>query len=398
MAFRTWRAVLVNACLTSASLVGGCSEPDSSPVARDAAVDDEADEPASQGSPKPKKPDASTEPDLTDGDDEDAVESPRDAGSSLRPSADAASSVSPSVPDDGPAVGGFDYAMQDVKLSKDLVIPEGKTVRVGPAVTFTAALGIKVQVLGTLIVEGTEQTPSSFLGADKPRSWHGIVVEKGGKLQLSHAKIGGAAYGIWAKPGSDFSVDYTEIGTSFKAAIIESDGSFTHTRFAATTPDSISLASEVSVDDPNGTLTIMDASPSISNSSFDGSSGYTDMVRIGGKSSPTFDHVYLHSAHCGFHTFGGTNTSARITNAIFENLAYGIMAYTTKPIVEDSVFRKNTNDVGMCSGATEANAPALRNNHYADGSPLLDPSCFLIGTTDASPASTANTSAGPSGL
>ncbi|MDB4976005.1 MAG: hypothetical protein JWN48_4346 [Myxococcaceae bacterium] len=152
------------------------------------------------------------------------------------------------------------------------------------------------------------------------------------------------------------------------------------------------------MDDPNGTLTILDASPSISKCSFDGSSGFTDMVRVGGQSSPTFDHVYLHSAHCGFHTFGGTNTSMRVTNAVFENLAYGIMAYTTKPIIEDSVFRNNSTDVGTCNGATSDNTPVLTHNNYVKGSPTVDASCFKIGTTDASPAAVANPSAGPSGL
>jgi hypothetical protein len=303
----------------------------------------------------------------------------------------------PSVPNATSTQPGCDY-MQNVALASDLVIPAGKTVRVCPGVTFSAASGVKIDVLGELIVDGTAAAPVSFLGSGQPRSWYGIAIESGGNLKLSQAKIGGASYGIYALPGSRFTVDYTEIGTSFKAAIVQSNGSFTHTRFEATTPNSISLADQVSVDDPNGTLTIMDASPTISNCNFDGSSGFTDMVRIGGMSSPTFDHVYLHGAHCGFHTFGGTNTSAHITNAIFENLAYGVMAYTTKPIIENSVFKMNSTDIGFCTGATKDNTPELKNNSYTSGSPVIDASCFQIGTTDASPALTPNPSAGPSGL
>jgi hypothetical protein len=335
------------------------------------------------------KPDASSDqPTGTD-------EPESDGGTSSQPSQPSGSDAGSSDP--GTPVK-YDYEKQTVKVDKTLEIPAGKTVRVGPGTTFAVTgADTQIHVVGTLIVEGSDSSLVNFSGGD-PRSWHGIVVEKGGNLKLTHAKIGGAAYGIWAMPGSDFTVDYTEIGTSFKAAIIQSNGSFAHTKFEATTPDSISLASEVSVDDPNGTLTIMDASPSVTNSQFDGSSGFTDMVRIGGNSSPTFDHVYLHSAHCGFHTSGGTNTSAHITNSIFEDLAYGIMAYATKPIVEDSVFLKNTTDIGMCTGATKDNGPVLKNNNYTGGEAQIDATCFDITPADPSPAKTANPSAGPSGL
>ncbi|MEY4581889.1 MAG: hypothetical protein RL701_6592 [Pseudomonadota bacterium] len=292
--------------------------------------------------------------------------------------------------------GAFDYEAQEVTLDADLVVPAGKTVRVGPGTTFKAsATEVKIQVLGELVVEGTADKPASFLATKTAiRSWHGLVIESGGKLTMKNAKIGGASYGLWAMPGSQFSVDSSVIDTSFKAAIIQSDGSFTHTRFIASVPETVSLASEVSVDDPNGALTIMDASPTVTDCQFDGASTVTDLVRIGGKASPIFDYVYLHDAHCAFHTYGGTNTSARISHARIENFSYGFMAYTTKPIVENSVFKGNSADFGICLGATADNAPALKNNFYSTGEVSLDPSCFNIGIADAAPAATASAEAG----
>jgi hypothetical protein len=147
-------------------------------------------------------------------------------------------------------------------------------------------------------------------------------------------------------------------------------------------------------DDPNGCLTIIDASPSISNCQFDGASPFTDLVRIGGMSSPSFDKVWLHDAHCAFHTAGGTNTSAKITNALLENFSYGFMAFKTKPIVEDSVFKGNLTDFGLCNGATAENAPLLKNNFYEGAAASLDASCDRIGTKDPSPAKSANPNAG----
>jgi hypothetical protein len=288
-----------------------------------------------------------------------------------------------------------DYEQQTVELTENLVIAAGDTVHVCPGVTFRAATDVQITVLGALFADGTSEAPVRFLGtAEEPRSWHGLVIESGGDLKLSHAKIGGAIYGTYAMPGSSFDVDASELGTSFKVANVQADGTFTNTKFRASAPPNVAITDAVSVDDPNGTVTIMDASPSFSNCRFDGISAYTDLVRVGGESSPTFDRVYLHAAHCGFHTFGGTNTSIHVTNAIFEKLAYGVMAYTTKPIIEDSVFIKNLNDVGICTGATEDNTPVLENNHYEKGEPTIDASCFRIGTTDPSPAATANPGAG----
>lgn len=292
----------------------------------------------------------------------------------------------------------YDYQDEQVSLDADLIVAAGATLRVGPGVTFTASASVKVQVEGTLIVTGTAESPARFLGAGVPRSWHGVVIAAGGRVEMTHVEIGGATYALHAQPGSAFVVDHADLGTSFKAAVLQADGAFDHTRFHASGDPTFSPVNEVSIDDVNGTLTILDASPSVSNSSFDGSAALVDMVRIGGNASPVFDHVLVQDAHCGFHTFGAANASPRITNSRFERLAYGIMAYTMKPVIENSVFIDNANDVGFCFGATADNVPELHDNHYSSGAALVDPSCFQIGADDASPAITPNPTAGPVGL
>ncbi len=306
----------------------------------------------------------------------------------------------PSIPEEEDAAidQPYDYHMEDVALTADLVIPKGVTVRVGPGVKFSASSSsIKVDVFGKLVVAGTAESPSSFLGKGSPKSWHGIVVQDGGSLTLEHVHIGGAQYGLFAMPGSAFSVDHAVIDTSFKAAVVQSNGRFTNSVFTAV-PLFPAITDEVSIDDPNGCLTIMDASPTVMNCRFDGSGGLNDMIRIGGSSSPVFDHIYVHASHCGFHVSGGTNNSPRIKNSILEGLAYGIMAYTSKAIFEDSVFRRNSTDVGICSGATKENAPSLSGNFFEGGALKLDASCDRIGTKDIAPAAKANPSAGTSGL
>lgn len=302
------------------------------------------------------------------------------------------------LPIDPVAPGMYQYENETVPLDTSRTVAKGETLRVGPGTTFQAVAGVQLIVEGTMIVEGTVEAPVRFLGAGMPRSWEGLVVTEGGALEMTHVEIGGATYGIHAMPGSNFTIDYAEFGTSFKCAVIQSDGSIDHSKFHASGDGTFSISSAAPITDVNGTLTIVGASPMVSNSSFDGSSGLVDMIRVRDGSAPILDHLYIKSAHCGVHTEGGTNISPTITNTIFEGLAYGVMAYTTKPRIEGSVFMANGNDVGFCFGATADNVPMLTGNFYTSGTGLFDPSCTGIGTKDASPAAAANAMAGPIGL
>jgi hypothetical protein len=296
----------------------------------------------------------------------------------------------------------FDYADEIVHVDSNLVIPSGKTVRVGPGVTFIAAANVEIQVEGTFDVAGSDSAPVLFHGDEvdgsTPNSWTGIEVESGGNLVVSHADVEGAQYGIHAMPGSTYKVDYAVFGTSFKPAVLESDGSFDHSTFNATTPPAIAITIDVTIDDPNGTMTILGASPTVKNSVFQGSSPFTDMIRVGGNSSPVFDHLHLTGAHCGFHIFGATNNSPHITHSIIENMSFGTMAFTSKPVFQNCNFQNNMNDVGYCYGATADNAPTLDGNYYLAGDASVDASCFQIGTKATATVTAAIEGAGPVGL
>ncbi len=296
------------------------------------------------------------------------------------------------------SAGTCDSMMTSTRLTADLVIPSGQTVCVGPGVTITATADVTVQVAGLLIVEGTAASPAQFIGGGQPSSWHGIVVAAGGNLQLTYGTIRDAQYAIHAMPGSAFNVDHADLGTSFKTAVLESDGKIDHTYFRATVPPTISIASEVTIDDPNGSMTILSASPMVSNSNFIGASPFTDLIRIGGTSSPVFDHVLVQNAHCAFHDYGGTDNSPRVTNSVIEGMSYGVMAYTTKPVFENCIFQNNGYDVGMCTGAAAADVPVLTEDYFATRSVSIDPSCAQIGATATSTATATIPGAGPAGL
>jgi hypothetical protein len=293
----------------------------------------------------------------------------------------------------------FDYNMQTVPLTADLVIPAGKTVRVGPGVIFNAAAKVTVQVQGTLVVTGTAASPTKFQGtATGPNSWNGIVIASGGDLEMQYGNVDGATYGIHALPGSTYNIDHATLGTSFKTAVLESNGKIDHTHFLATAPPTISLAEDVSIDDPNGTLTILSASPTLTNSEFVGASPLTDLVRIGGSSTPMFDHDVFKNAHCGFHTYGGTNSSPQINNSVISGMSYGVMAFTTKPIFKGDVFQGNTDDAGFCYGAAAANAPVFDGSYFASGTAAFDASCVQVSTAATNSVTAMIAGAGPVGL
>lgn len=298
---------------------------------------------------------------------------------------------------DGDAGGAWDYEHEQVSLTENLVIAAGQTVRVGPGTTFNAVEGVSIIVNGTLIAEGTDAEPVRFEGGNTPRSWEGIVIEDGAFADLTRVEIRGATYGIHAKPGADFEVDYSLIETSFKAALIYSDGTLDHMTIHASgdTPGLGELGEAEPEVDPDGTLAIIDGSPHVSHSMFDHSSVISDMIRIRGTSAATFDHVRVIEAHCAFHVQDAQNNSPRITNSVMEGMTFGIMAYAGKPILEDNVFLNNEVDVGYCYGATEDNTPSLNNNFYSSGELTLDAACARINTVDANPASEANPNAGP---
>lgn len=376
--------VIVVGCMLSAAACGGAAESGQGALGPTDVAGNGATQPAG-GTLDP-----ATDPATTPGSGS-ASDSP-DPGSA--PVDGTAGAEAPFPTEPGAVGDAYDYEAEEVALTADLVVAQGATLRVGPRTTFTASSGVAVRIAGTLVVEGAADAPVRFLGAGVPSSWHGIVVESGGVLVATNVEIGGATYGVHAQPGSDFTVEEADIGTSFKAAVLESDGSFDRTRFHASGNPLFSAVNEASIDDVNGTLTVLGASPTVTNSTFDNSGGLVDMIRVGGGGAPLFDHIHVTSAHCGIHTFGDVPTSLTVTNSVFEGLAYGFMAYATAPVIENSVFLSNGNDVGFCFGATTESRPILRGNYYSAGSALVDPTCFQVGTQDESPASAPNPAAG----
>ena len=272
-------------------------------------------------------------------------------------------------------------------------------MRVGPGVTFNAAPNVTIQVQGTLIVTASAASPSSFMGtAAAPNSWKGIVVAAGGNLQMQRARVGGATLGIHTLKGSTYDIDYVTFDTSFKGAVLESDGKINHSRFLATVPPTISVAADVTIDDPNGTLTIITASPTVTNSEFIGASMFTDLVRVGGNSAPVFDHDMFKAAHCGFHIFGATTSFTTITNSVIERHELRRHGLHDEAELQEQRLQGQRERRRLLLRRDQRQQAHLRRQLLCLGRRSLRRECVQAGTTATNTATAAIPGAGPVGL
>jgi len=84
-------------------------------------------------------------------------------------------------------------------ITKSFTIPPGETWTFQPGVTLKFADDVSLTVNGVVTVQGTSTEPIIFTSSSSnpsPGSWYGIVVEDGGRIELNHAKVKYATYGV----------------------------------------------------------------------------------------------------------------------------------------------------------------------------------------------------------
>jgi hypothetical protein len=110
-------------------------------------------------------------------------------------------------------------------LRCNLTIGAGATLTIEPGVIVKVPLGAKLTVDGSLIAAGTEREPVVFTsvrdrigqdgggGEEGPAAgdWQGIVVQKGGEVELRSTRVRFATTGLRGEPGSSLSVRGSEI-------------------------------------------------------------------------------------------------------------------------------------------------------------------------------------------
>ena len=259
------------------------------------------------------------------------------AGSTAMPMAGAESPAGGAGGSDAP-VDAYDYAMEQVSLSADLVIAKGQTLRVGPGTTFNAGNGVKVRVEGTLDRRRHRRGRGALHRRGRARA---ALVARHRDRERRAARAD--ACRDWRRPptasmrwsGSSYVVDFAEIGTSFKAAVLEANGSFDHTRFHASGDPTFSPVNEVSIEDVNGTLDhprrlADDQQLDLRRQRRAGRHDPRRRQRLAGVRPPPSQGCPLRDPRQRRH-----NNTPVIKNSIFENMAYGLMVYATKPTIED---------------------------------------------------------------
>ncbi|MCD6099214.1 MAG: right-handed parallel beta-helix repeat-containing protein [Candidatus Marinimicrobia bacterium] len=87
----------------------------------------------------------------------------------------------------------------DVFVYGNVTVSPNVELTIVPGVKIKFDSGVRLTVEGKLTAHGTSDNPIVFTSSKSnpsPGSWYGIVVEDGGEIELNHAKVGYATYGV----------------------------------------------------------------------------------------------------------------------------------------------------------------------------------------------------------
>jgi hypothetical protein len=225
-------------------------------------------------------------------------------------------------------------------------IPEGATVTIAPGATVNVAKDVALTVYGTLkVAAGTNH--AKLTGA----AWKGLVIGKGGKLDVDGLEITGATQGIATEPengpstfkngaitaaspfvmqaGSNLTVENSTVvataGSSIKGTFVADYMTYTKGSGAGLTQD-----------DPNGSMTIK-------NSKLGGPGGGDYVISNDGK-NVVVTRSAISGSHCALH-FSGKGTAAFTIDGVdIRNNGVGGMLYNSGAgpnVVKNTTFTAN---------------------------------------------------------
>ena len=289
---------------------------------------------------------------------------------------------------DGGGAGGAGVADETlcgaVALAVTRTVPAGKTLAICAGSTITAAASdVSLTVQGTLLVQGTAQSPVKLIGAlGGTDDWGGVIIDAGGAVTATYLELHNASIALAARPGSSFAIDHLVIDSSDAMMILSSSGAIAHGTLRG-------LGSEQS----STPILVSNASPHITDTSVTGGYyGGVDMIVVGGPAAaPVFDRLEVADSHCAFHFESGTG--ATISNSNLHHNAYGLMVIQSVAghIVHNN-FQDNQINIGSCYGG--AGAPSEVKDNYFAGGPF-DDTCAQLSVTGTTPAVPYATGVGP---
>jgi len=87
----------------------------------------------------------------------------------------------------------------DVYIIDNVTVNSNVTLTIGPGCRIKFNNGKYIKVFGNIYANGEEGKPIIFTSSNpnpSPGDWYGIVVEDGGEIELNHAKVEYATYGV----------------------------------------------------------------------------------------------------------------------------------------------------------------------------------------------------------
>jgi hypothetical protein len=279
------------------------------------------------------------------------------------------------------ASAGGEVLCGNVALDATRSVAAGTTLTICAGSTLTAAADVSLRVAGTLLVQGTSQSPVKLSGATGAAGgWTGVVIESGGQLSATYLEIHGAATAMAALQGSTFAIDHVVIDSSRSMLVLSSSGTIAHGTLRG-----------LGDNQAGSPIFVSSASPQISDSSItQGLFQGVDMIVVGGVSSaPIFDHVEVADSHCAFHFDAGTGVTIR--NSFVHHNAFGLMVEGSQAghVVHNN-FEDNDFNIGSCAGGSTE----VADNYFA-GLPFGDGSCDNLSVTGVTPPGAYTTGVGP---
>jgi hypothetical protein len=285
----------------------------------------------------------------------------------------------------GGGVGVADETLcGNVTLAVAKTVPAGKTLAICAGTTVTASgSDVSLTVQGTLLVQGTAQSPVKLVGAQGGTDdWGGVIIDAGGTVTATYVELHNASIALAARPGSAFAIDHIVIDTSDAMMILSSNGSIAHGTMRGLGNDQSSTP-----------IFVSNASPHITDTAVTGGYfGVVDMIVVGGPAAaPVFDRVEVADSHCAFHF--DTGNGATISNSNVHHNAYGLMVIeSVAGYIVHNNFEDNQINIGSCYGG--AGVPSEVKDNYFVGA-AFDDSCTQLTVTGAAPPAPYATGVGP---
>jgi hypothetical protein len=258
------------------------------------------------------------------------------------------------------------------QLTDSVDIAPNTKVKIGTGAHITAAPQVIITVQGTLEGGGGQASISGT-------SWTGIVVARGGTLNLDGVDLSGAQTALSVQPGAQATFADAAITSPHLPFTIGESGTLTLNNVQVTGP-SVSSVVEGSLTashldyDSNGaqgiTLQSDTATLAMTDSNLHGPGPVADMIVTSGAADVQVSYTDIETVHCAFH-FNAIHSFA-IDHVNMHNNAYGFMLYGSDSTGTRSITHCDIDNSSVGIAEAGTNGPITVSDGYWAGNTYND--------------------------